>query len=183
MTFEELKVWAKEHKTELIAGAVVIAAFTAGCKVCKNKMELKAHEAEGQKILKAIEDSVPNLPSGNNSQRIDEDIFTRLAPMLEDAILEEGLDEYHDEVIYDVKYPKCGDISNGVYNVMKHVTIDMKDIGTTESDVAEHELEKMWGKNWNKVLEILAEQKQVDMWDTFGTKTMEKSNELVRKVR
>ena len=57
---------------------------------------------------------------------IDEDIFTDLAPQIEDALLEEGLDELFIERTYPVKFPKFGDFKNGTYTVDKNIQVHIR---------------------------------------------------------
>ena len=58
---------------------------------------------------------------------IDEDIFTNLAPQIEDMVLEEGLDEGYIEETYSVDYPKNGD-SDESYTVEKKVEVKVYDV-------------------------------------------------------
>ena len=62
-----------------------------------------------------------------NSKDVDEDIFTNLAPQIEDMVLTEGLDEGYIEETYSVDYPKNGD-SDESYTVDKKVEIKVYDV-------------------------------------------------------
>ena len=66
--------------------------------------------------------------NGVDYSKIDEAIFTDIAPLIEDYLLEEGLDEAVIDESFDVPYAKGGDISNGIYTVRKNLYVLIRDM-------------------------------------------------------
>lgn len=151
------KEWIKEHKKEVALGIVGAGAIGISAYIGVNFAKYLRNKAD----MKSISDACPGLEKIGD---IDKDIFTSLAPEMEEAILDDNVIEKVIERTYD------GPTS-------KHVKIVVSD-----TRAARFELEKMWGKNWNKVLEIIGTQDIFDVYDMFGAETIKKSNELVRKV-
>lgn len=116
----KFKAFWNKHKDTIINIAVAVGSFAAGCAVV-------AIAKSGNDIPISDED-IPELPSGSAAQRIDEDIFTRLAPEIEDFVLSEGVDEAYMERTYSVGFPKGGNPDNGYYNVDKKVEVRMYDV-------------------------------------------------------
>ena len=116
----KIKAFWNKHKDTIINIAVAVGSFAAGCAVV-------AIAKSGNNIPISDED-IPELPSGRTAQRIDEDIFTRLAPEIEDFVLSDGVDEAYIEGTYTVEFPKFGNPDNGYYNVDKKVEVRMYDV-------------------------------------------------------
>lgn len=116
----KIKAFWNKHKDTIINIAVAVGSFAAGCAVV-------AIAKSGNDIPISDED-MPELPSGGAAQRIDEDIFTKLAPEIEDFVLSEGVDEAYIERTYSVGFPKGGNPDNGYYNVDKKVEVRMYDV-------------------------------------------------------
>ena len=117
----KIKKFWKEHKEQIVMGGLAVSAFIFGY------WYRSTHE--GCICSDEHEDSdYREIPSGRNAQLIDEDIFTRIAPWIENSVLEEGLDETWFEDTYEVEYPKYGDPNKGMYKVKKKVEISVKDM-------------------------------------------------------
>lgn len=116
MKKEDIKKFFKEHKTEIVIGA--IAAVGVVCAV------IAAHDDTAEHEPVKIPDEMP-YPKHDY---IDEDIFTDLAPQIEDLVLTEGLDEGYIEKTYHVEWPKRGDVNEGIYEEVKKVTVHVVDI-------------------------------------------------------
>lgn len=115
------KKWIREHKKQLKIAGAVIGSFALGIayEQCTNK-KLKAwHEAE--KELEGYKLSDPD----ECTKRIDEDIFTNLAPTIEDAVLSDGIDEFYMDRDYPVEF-ESGDTR------LRRVSVSVKDMGMYE---------------------------------------------------
>ena len=123
---QTFKEFCKEHKMEIIIGGIVIVGAVAGFKVWSKKLDIK-----GKKIADALKEAATNLPHETH-RFVDEDIFTNIAPAIEEAVLEEGLDEALFEKFYKVSYPLGGYPKNGFYNVKKYVKVLVQDAGDWE---------------------------------------------------
>lgn len=126
MTIEvrkETKVekWVREHKKELAIAGAIIGSFALGMlyEQCTNKKLKKLHEAE--KELEGYKLSDPD----ECTKRIDEDIFTNLAPTIEDAVLSGGIDEFYMDRDYPVEF-ESGDTR------LRRVSVSVKDMGMYE---------------------------------------------------
>lgn len=128
----KIKNFWKKHKKEIIFTAITVGSFTAGCVITNalkgSKTALDDHDKEGKDILDTLNDAFNKYPSTRKTKLIDEDIFTSLAPEIEDLVLSEGCDEGYLERSYDVDYPKYGDPSEGYYSVTKQVLVKVTDI-------------------------------------------------------
>jgi len=118
-----LKEFWDENKAEIVLGTAltVIAGAAFGVVLRDRKIHMEA--AKGQKILDAFE---------STHRFVDEDIFTDLAPQIEDLVLTEGVDEGLIEKVYKVSYPLAGDPKNGFYDVKKYVKVLVQDAGDFE---------------------------------------------------
>lgn len=112
---QTFKEFCKEHKVEIIVGGIAIVGAIVGFKMWSKKLDIK-----GKKIADALKEAATNFPHETH-RFVDEDIFTDLAPAIEEAVLEEGLDEDFFEKFYKVSYPLGGDPKNGFYDVKKYV--------------------------------------------------------------
>ena len=117
MKKEDIKKFVKEHKTGIIVGGLSVAAFV--CAVIASHNNESSDDLEPLKIP----DEMPN-PAHDH---IDEDIFTDLAPQIEDAVLTEGLDEDYIEKTYYVEWPKGGG-NEGTYEEVKKVMVHIVDV-------------------------------------------------------
>lgn len=117
MKKEDIKKFVKDHKTEIIVGAVSVAIAVGAVFALHNNKS--SADLEPLKIP----DEMPN-PAHDH---IDEDIFTDLAPQIEDAVLTEGLDEDYIEKTYYVEWPKGGG-KEGTYEEVKKVIVHIVDI-------------------------------------------------------
>lgn len=66
-------------------------------------------------------------PSINPNKKVDEDIFSDLAPEIEDLVLAEGVDEGVIERDFSVQFPKYGN-GDTTYIVKKHVKVIVQDM-------------------------------------------------------
>ena len=64
----------------------------------------------------------------NLNRKVDEDIFTDLAPEIEELVLAEGVDEGLVQRVYPVKFPKYGDKCKETYTVRKYVKVLVQDM-------------------------------------------------------
>lgn len=108
----KVRKWIREHKKQLaIAGAFALAIV---CERCINK-----HEAE--KELESYTLSDPD----ECTKRIDEDIFTNLAPTIEEAVLSSGIDKFYMDRDYPVEF-ESGDTR------LRRVSVSVSDMGQYE---------------------------------------------------
>lgn len=107
-----INFWNK-NKTKIIAGAMFAGGLIIGYAIKKND-----------------EVSTIDTDSDNNVLRkfVDEDIFTRIAPFIEESVLDEGVDEDYLEMTYEVDHPKFGDPKNGYYIEKKKVEVKVSDV-------------------------------------------------------
>ena len=126
MNKQKIKEFRNEHNVEIIVGGIAIVGAVVGLKVWSKKLDVK-----DKKIADAFKTAATNLPHETH-RFVDEDIFTDLAPAIEEAVLEEGLDEVLFEKFYKVSYPKFGDPKKGFYNVKKYVKVLVQDAGDWE---------------------------------------------------
>ena len=126
MTIEirkETKVekWVRKHKKQLAIAGAVIGSFALGIvyERCTNKKLKALHEAE--KELEGYALSDPD----ECTKRIDEDIFTSLAPTIEEAVLSDGIDEFYMDRDYPVEF-ESGDTR------LRRVSVSVKDMGMYE---------------------------------------------------
>ena len=125
MKKEDVKYFWEEHKEQIIMGALAVTGFALGWHFCKNHYKL--HKASA-KVVETASKLSDELPLKGTHQFVDEDIFTNIAPQIEEAVLTEGLDEAFIEATYHVAWPKGGDFKNGVYEELKKVTVKVMDI-------------------------------------------------------
>lgn len=111
------KDFCKKNWPYLLGTAATVAMGMVAWKVVKIS-GVKSPEVND--FLKPIEGGY----KGNSW--IDEDIFTDLAPQIEDALLEEGLDELLIDRTYPVKFPKFGDFKNGTYSIDKNIQVHIR---------------------------------------------------------
>lgn len=120
---KETKVekWVREHKKQLAIARAVIGSFVLGMlyEQCTNKKLKALHDAE-----KELEGYTLNDPD-ECTKRIDEDIFTNLAPTIEDAVLSDGIDEFYMDRDYPVEF-ESGDTR------LRRVSVSVKDMGMYE---------------------------------------------------
>lgn len=120
---KETKVekWVREHKKQLAIAGAVIGSFVLGMlyEQCTNKKLKALHDAE--KELEGYTLSDPD----ECTKRIDEDIFTNLAPTIEDAVLSDGIDEFYMDRDYPVEF-ESGDTR------LRRVSVSVKDMGMYE---------------------------------------------------
>lgn len=130
----KIKEFYEEHKFGCrLVGAIVIGGVSVfvGYKGVKAiRAVLRKDKEDTQKLLDAmntIENVERIIPSGRQAQLIDEDIFTRVAPLIEDFVLTDGIDESFFETTYNVSFPKNGD-GKEMYDVMKKIRINMYEV-------------------------------------------------------
>lgn len=112
----KVRKWIREHKKQLVIAGAVIGSFALGIvyERCANKKLKAVHEAE--KELEGYDEC---------TKRIDEDIFTNLAPTIEDAVLSNGIDEFYMDRDYPVEF-ESGDTR------LRRVSVSVKDMGMYE---------------------------------------------------
>ena len=120
------KNWLKKNWIKLaFAGGIGTGLYI----LVHTQKELKKIDDECNKEAQIIIDALTKPDKFSDACRIvDEDIFTRVAPEIEDAILCEGLDEYVMDKTYTIDYPRKGDSSNGFYSTNKNLHITITDI-------------------------------------------------------
>lgn len=108
------KAWFKRNWKKVLFVSIVGGAFAQAAVKSKGKsMDLNVKTDNENRI---------------DYSDIDEAIFTGIAPLIEDYLLEEGLDEAVIDETFEVPYPKGGDISNGIYTVLKNVHVSITDM-------------------------------------------------------
>ena len=130
MNKEKIKQFVDEYKAEIIiTGLAAVTGLAIGCTISNHRSK----RITSKMNQLAVPEFIDNIPKGAvNGKLIDEDIFTNIAPQIEDLVLKEGLDEGFIDVCYDVEYPKFGDIKKGIYTVTKNVKVVITDIGEKE---------------------------------------------------
>ena len=123
----KVKEWIKEHKEEIAMTGLAVGGVIFGYWFCKT-------HTKPVFIDKGVDcGTIPSKPY----QKIDEDIFAILAPMIEDAVLTEGVDESLFDTTYTVPFPKNGDWKNGTYEILKNVQVIVKDVGDAVKEAVE----------------------------------------------
>ena len=117
----KVRKWIREHKKQLAIAGAIIGSFALGMlyEQCANKKLKKLHEAE--KELEGYALSDPD----ECTKRIDEDIFTSLAPTIEEAVLSDGIDAFYMDRDYPVEF-ESGDTR------LRRVSVSIKDMGMYE---------------------------------------------------
>lgn len=110
MTYEELKMmYEKQQKKEirkkifktlLFCTASAAGGYAIGRAIGKAAMKKTLHALEGDKILSTLDNSSKQFAPW--TKKIDEDIFTSLAPEIEDAVLNYGLEKFWAERVYEL---------------------------------------------------------------------------------
>lgn len=109
---EKVKKFFNEHRGEIAVGSAVVGMFALG--YLHSKTSVKVPEV----AVKA-----PELtPFEECSKKVDKDIFTNLAPTIEDAVLSEGIDGFYIDRDYPVEF-ESGDTR------LRRVSVSVKDIG------------------------------------------------------
>lgn len=125
-----------DHEGQIKKGAIVVGSFALGYIICKVTGKSTLEKELDQLEWKSLDD--PNIQvsvrSGDYNRDIDEDVFTELAPAIEDAILNDSSDEDLIERYYDVDFPKGGDYKNGTWKGRKYVKVLVQDAWTPELD-------------------------------------------------
>lgn len=88
MNKKEVKAWIEEHKGLLIGigvGTVCVAGTIIGVKCIPKKLSGTA-DIEGAKLLASLSESCGKFDN-KNARIIDEQVFTVLAPQIEDALI------------------------------------------------------------------------------------------------
>lgn len=87
--------WIKEHKKEVLCcGVLAVLSYS----LYKRGTTIKSIDIDDPNV-KTLED-IAKIDSP--SVKIDEDIFTRVAPLMEDAILDEGVEKFNFEDAYEI---------------------------------------------------------------------------------
>lgn len=125
-----------DHEDQIKKGAIVVGSFVLGYVICKVTGKSTLEKELDQLEWKDMDDneSKKYLPEENVIRKIDEDVFTELAPAIEDAILDDSSDEDLIEKYYDVYFPKDGDYKNGSWKGRKYVKVLIQDAWTPELD-------------------------------------------------
>ena len=109
------KAWFKRNWKKLLVGVSIVGGAVVLTVIKSRSESTDSNEETGNE-------------NGVDYSKIDEAIFTEIAPQIEGCLLEEGLDEAVIDESFDVPYPKGGDISNGIYTVRKNVHILIRDM-------------------------------------------------------
>ena len=128
MNKETFKKWCKDHEVEIVLGTTLGTIVAAGIVIA-----LKDRRIPVDTVIEKLDDGseliTKNLPEFYDTHKfVDQDIFTSVAPKLEDFVLNEGLDGGIIETIYEVKHP--ADNAEGFRKVLKHVVVQV----TTDKD-------------------------------------------------
>lgn len=125
-----------DHEDQIKKGAIVVGSFVLGYVICKVTGKSTLEKELDKLEWKSLDDneSKKYLPEENVIRKIDEDVFTELAPAIEDAILDDSSDEDLIEKYYDVYFPKNGDYKNGSWKGRKYVKVLVQDAWTPELD-------------------------------------------------
>lgn len=118
---ENIKKFWEENKKELVLSAI---GFGAGLGTAILTVILLNKITKRNRT--STNSSVENLPEwAALNKKIDEDIFTDLAPAILESVLEDGVDEELFDVTYTVAFPKGGDpnFGQGFYTGLKNVQI------------------------------------------------------------
>ena len=125
---QEIKNWWEKNKEKVyIAGGITVAFCGA--------YFLFKHRSTAEPVIKQTMHQVGKVMTDAEKEcikvrrEIDKEIFTEVAPMLEDLILcPEGIDEYMFEKTYKVPHPKSEDFAKGLNEVSKRVTIRIEKV-------------------------------------------------------
>lgn len=132
----KVKRFWKKNKYKIINTLVTIGTFALGYTACSYieaiSVPYRTHEPDDDTFvddfMTALKESERHYSALRDDVRIvDEDIFTNVAPQIEDAVLTEGLDEAFIKANYVVRYPKNGSFDNGAYTTHKLVEINITD--------------------------------------------------------
>ena len=95
---EKGKKIVKKHKKAIIGGIVIgVTAYV----VLKDSRALSEHEKEGKEILNTLL-KLPTRSMTAASRQIDEEIFTELAPDIEELVLNKGIENALSEKYFDL---------------------------------------------------------------------------------
>lgn len=124
---KEVKEWWQKNKKKVYIGASIAAGLGAAYFLHKKQLPVAKIKHE---IAKDIFRPMCEAEKAANAvyEAIDEEIFTNIAPTLEDMILEEGVDEDIITKVFTIPYAKGGNFENGTYEVKKHVQILVRDM-------------------------------------------------------
>ena len=127
----KVKEWIKEHKGEIAMTGLTIGTAVICYTICKNTKKAMNPNLVKNAPNVYVDHTYDGIDKASKElvKAVDKDIFTILAPMIEDAVLTEGVDECVFDTTYTVPFPKNGDWKNGTYNVLKNVQVIIKDAG------------------------------------------------------
>lgn len=123
MKKEDIKKFVKDHKTEIIVGGLSVAAFVCAA--------IASHDNESSAESSAVNEVLDRV--SNNHSGIDEDIFTDLAPQIENLVLTKECDNGYIERTYHVEWPVCrideaGGYHESICEGKKKVTVCITDV-------------------------------------------------------
>lgn len=121
----KVKEFYEEHKAKIWFAA----GFTVAMAVGHDIFFKKPIPSKGYGFCDEIDGPEPSdYPAlWEDICSVDEDIFTSLAPEIEDALFEEGLDEARIDRSYTIRFPKGGDSENDFYKTVKNVMVLVQD--------------------------------------------------------
>lgn len=114
---EKAKKWVKDHKKELMLAGAIAGSFVLG---------VIFNECSNKKLKKEVEGYTLGDPD-KRVKFIDTDIFTSLAPAIEEAVITDGIDRYSDERSYPVEF-ESGDVR------IRKVAVTIEDMGQYEGE-------------------------------------------------
>lgn len=98
---EKGKNFVKKHKKVFIAGGVLVTTGVATFVISKDIKSMIKHEKEGQEILHVLRSTLKGGLTEAQA-KIDEEIFSDLAPEIEQMVLDKGIEHAVIERYYDL---------------------------------------------------------------------------------
>ena len=126
-----IKNWWNEHKAGIIGGVIttgsaILLALVYG-KGYSDGKRIGMHSGSKNFIDIPDESDLDTdhlYPNASSTKMVDEDIFTNIAPQIEDAILNDDINDQYISTNYDLEYPD--DSEDGYHTVTKELEINIK---------------------------------------------------------
>lgn len=128
MKENKFKRFWRRNGHKILNTLITVGSFALGYATCAYIESLGSDPKKGYGYSDDDYEDEYELYSGKQARYVDEDIFTRIAPKMEDLVLTEGLDEGYIEGTYNIDYPRNGDPDQGYYTVQKRVEVNVKDV-------------------------------------------------------
>ncbi len=113
------KKFVKDHKVQFIVGGITVVAVVGGRYLIKTHKMRKTFKKVDEKVMKDILDAVKKpLSVGEKiAKEVDEQLFTVLAPEIEEMVLS----EFCEDGLIDQTYKLANDITKQVVVTVKKV--------------------------------------------------------------